>query len=71
MTDTTELEAQIASLQGQVNELTREKRDSLTRIQDEEALRGSSYDIIKLTKSDDLEAVKRTVNQIIDELSKN
>ena len=66
------LAKQLSELKEIVEFTAEHRRRNEDRTQDtEEVVASVIVDITKLTPSDDLEAVKRTVNQIIDELSRN
>jgi len=66
------IERQVAELRERLEILADAKERNQDRTQDtEEVVASVCVEIPKLTPNDDLEAIKRVVNQIIDELSKN
>jgi heterodisulfide reductase subunit B len=65
----TEQEAARKALQLKLDERREKVQELLKELADEPTL--ESEQLIRLTPSDDLETVKRTVNQIIDVLSKS
>jgi len=65
----TEQEAERKALQRKLDERREKIQELLKELTDDPTL--ESEQLIRLTPSDDLETVKRTVNQIIDVLSKS
>ena len=72
MTDKNDLAARLKIITDQVDELQTFKQRNAATTQDlEEAEEAFVSDIPKLTTGDDIEDVKRVVNQIIDTLSQS